>query len=82
MSDYFWPDASKQEGKPYVVRDRQSYPGLFNEHRMAVMQLRDAVAALAAAYRVTGKECYAEKAAELLRVFFVDSETRIWNMRR
>jgi hypothetical protein len=77
MSDYFWPDPAKTDGKPYVQRDGQSYPGLFNEHRMAVMQLRDTVAALAAAYRVTGEERYAEKAAALLRTFFVDPATRM-----
>lgn len=77
MSDYYWPDPTKPDGKPFVQRDGQSYPGLFNEHRMAVMQLRDAVAALAAAYQVTGGEPYAAKAAELLRVFFVDPATRM-----
>ena len=77
MSDYFWPDPEKPDGKPFVQRDGQSYTGLFNEHRKAVMGLRDAVAALAAAYRVTGEERYAAKAAEVLRVFFVDGETRM-----
>jgi hypothetical protein len=41
------------------------------------MQLRDATAALAAAYRVTGENRYAEKAAALLKVFFVDPSTRM-----
>ncbi len=77
MSDYYWPDPTKPDGKPFVQRDGQSYPGLFNEHRRAVMGLRDAVAALAAAYRVTGEARYAAKAADLLRVFFVDPATRM-----
>jgi hypothetical protein len=77
MSDYYWPDPAKPDGKPYVQRDGLSYTGLFNEHRKAVMQLRDSVAALAAAYRVTGEERYAQKAAGLLRVFFVDPATRM-----
>lgn len=77
MSDYFWPDTSKPDGKPYIQSDGQSYPGNFNEHRLALMGMRDATAALAAAYRVTGEERYAAKAAELLRVFFVDEATRM-----
>ena len=77
MSDYFWPDPEKPDGKPYMQRDGQSYPGLFNEHRMDVMQLRDTVAALAAGWRLTHEERYAAKAAELLRVFFVDPATRM-----
>jgi hypothetical protein len=39
--------------------------------------MRDAVAALAAAYKITGDDRYATKAAGLLRVFFVDPETRM-----
>ena len=77
MSDYFWPDPSKPDGKPYVPRDGESYPGNFNEHRLALMGLRDATAALAAAYKLTGEERYAAKATELLRVFFVDPATRM-----
>jgi len=38
---------------------------------------KDAVAALAAAYKVTGEDKYAVKAAELLKVFFVDAKTRM-----
>jgi hypothetical protein len=77
MSDYFWPDPTKPDGKPYVQRDGQSYPGNFNEHRLAIMKLRDATAALAAAYRITQDERYAEKAVQLLWVFFVAPATRM-----
>lgn len=77
MSDYFWPNPHTPDGKPFVQRDGQSYPGNFNEHRLAMMQLRDATAALAAAYRVAGEERYAAKAAQLLQVFFVDPATRL-----
>jgi hypothetical protein len=35
------------------------------------------VAALAAAYKITGDEKYATKAAELLRVFFIDTKLRM-----
>ena len=77
MSDYFWPDPAKPDGKPYIQRDGESNPANFNGHRFAVMNLRDNVAALAAAYVLEGDERYASKAAELLRVFFVDAETRM-----
>ena len=39
--------------------------------------MANAVAALAAAWRLTGEERYAAKAAELLRVFFLDATTRM-----
>ena len=53
-------------------RDGESNPDNFIQHRQCVVQLRDAVAALGAAYRITGDDRYAAKAAELLRVFFLD----------
>ncbi|HTB85031.1 MAG TPA: alginate lyase family protein [Candidatus Sulfotelmatobacter sp.] len=76
-ADYFWPDPKKPDGLPYINRDGESNPNNFWQHRMAMRNLRDAVAALAAAYKVTGEERYAVKAAELLRVFFLDPQTRM-----
>jgi hypothetical protein len=75
--DYWWPDPTKTNGLPYIRRDGESNPGIFVEHRMAVRQLRDAVAALGAAYKITGDDRYAAKAAELLQVFFLDPKTRM-----
>jgi hypothetical protein len=75
--DYWWPNPNTTNGLPYVQRDGQSNPGNFSAHRQCVMGLRDAVAALGAAYKITGEDRYAVRAAEWLRVFFVDSETRM-----
>lgn len=75
--DYWWPDPKKPDGLPYIQRDGQSNPNNFTAHRNCVNQLRDVVAALGAAYRVTGEDRYAAKSADLLRVFFVEPETRM-----
>jgi beta-galactosidase len=75
--DYWWPDPTKPDGLPYIQRDGETNPGNFNEHRRCVTQLRDAVAALGAAYRVTDEDRYAAKAVELLRVFFLEPTTRM-----
>ena len=76
-SDYWWPDPTKTNGLPYIRRDGETNPKNFNDHRYALRQLRDAVAALGAAYKITGEERYAGKAAELLRGFFLDPATRM-----
>jgi hypothetical protein len=75
--DYWWPDPAKPDGLPYVQRDGESNPGNFNFHRMVMREMRDAVSALGAAYRITKEDRYAAKAAELLRVFFLDERTRM-----
>ena len=76
-ADYFWPDPAKTNGLPYISRDGETNPNNFNDHRMEMRNLRDAVAALGAAYKITNDERYAQKAAELLRVFFLDPATRM-----
>lgn len=76
-ADYFWPDPKKPDGLPYINRDGESNPDNFWQHRVAMRNLRDAVAALAAAYKINGEDRYATKAAQLLRVFFLDPRTRM-----
>ena len=75
--DYAWPNPKTTNGLPYVYRDGETYPEIFVAHRMAIRQLKDAVAALTAAYVLTGDDRYAAKSAELLRVFMLDPDTRM-----
>jgi hypothetical protein len=75
--DYWWPDPAKPDGLPYVQRDGESNPNNFAQHRLAVRDLRDAVAALGAAYKITGDDRYVAKAVAFLRVFFLDPKTRM-----
>jgi hypothetical protein len=75
--DYWWPNPATTNGLPYIQRDGQTNPENFVEHRRCVVELRDAVAALGAAYKITGEDRYAAKAASLLRVFFLEPKTRI-----
>ena len=76
-ADYFWPDPAKPDGLPYINRDGQSNPDNFSQHRLAMRELRDAVATLAAAYKITGDDHYVVKGVELLQVFFLDPQTRM-----
>jgi hypothetical protein len=75
--DYWWPDPSKPDGLPYIQRDGESNPGNFNDHRVAVRKLQDAVAALGAAWKITRDDRYTAKGVQLLRVFFLDPPTRM-----
>lgn len=75
--DYWWPNPHTTNGLPYVNRDGQTNPDNFVAHRQVIRELSDAVAALGAAYKITGDDKYAAKAARLLKVFFLDAKTRM-----
>ncbi|TDF97577.1 alginate lyase family protein [Paenibacillus piri] len=75
--DYWWPNPDTADGLPYVRRDGESNPGNFDSHRLLLRSMRTHVANLAAAYKVSGEESYAAKAAGLLSVFFLDEATRM-----
>jgi beta-galactosidase len=77
MGDYWWPNPKTKDGLPYVRRDGESNPDNFDAHRALLREMRDHVAALAAAYLVTGDATYAEAAARWLHTFFVDPATRM-----
>jgi hypothetical protein len=77
QADYEWPNPSGKTGLPYINHDGRSNPDVFMYHRMAMRTMKDAVAALAAAYAITGDDKYPRKAAEFIRVFFLDPKTRM-----
>jgi hypothetical protein len=79
MGPYWWPDATKPNGEPYIRKDGEFNPerstNAFDAVRMDSMA--SAVEALALAYYFTEDARYATKAARLLRVWFLDPATRM-----
>ena len=73
--DYWWPDPDKPGGLPYIRRDGESNPDNFNSHRECLRSMRDAVANLAAGYKISGREEFAEHAVRMLKEFFLDEKT-------
>jgi hypothetical protein len=78
QAPYWWPDPGKADGRPYVRRDGQRNPEIdrLPDHDN-LGRLADAVATLGLAYRLGGKPAYAEHAARLARVWFLDAGTRM-----
>lgn len=72
--DYWWPNPEDPDG-PYIRRDGQTNPDNFTAHRKAMWDLSRWVAALTAAYKITGDEKYANQAMRHLKAWFVDPET-------
>jgi hypothetical protein len=79
MGPYWWPDPAQPNGEPYLRKDGEVNPerntNAFDATRMDAMG--DAVESLSLAYYFTGEVKYATKAAQLLRVWFLDPATRM-----
>ena len=75
---YWWPDPTKPDGLPYIRRD-----GVYNPENQKIPADRYLkttcanVNTLTQAFYFSRDEKYAEKAAELLRVFFLNPETKM-----
>lgn len=75
MGPYWWPDPEKEDGLPYIRKDGEINPERYNTDRPQLSGLIDNVRTLTLGWYFSGKNTYAEKAAELLRVWFLDEAT-------
>lgn len=79
MGPYWWPDPAKPNGEPYLRRDGVANPERNSESFDAkdLSSLSEDVAALSLAYFYTDRPAYAQKAASLIRAWFLDPATRM-----
>ena len=77
LGPYWWPDPNKPDGLPYIRRDGRVNPETrtTDTDRPAFGQMSEAVETLAFAWFFTDHRPYAEHAAKLLRVWFLDEAT-------
>lgn len=78
QAPYFWYDSSKPNGLPYMRRDGVRNPEInkITDHDN-LGDLGNATQKLALAWYLTGEEKYAEKAATLIRYWFLDTATKM-----
>lgn len=77
LSPYWWPDPEKADGLPYIRKDGLINPDRANYDADKLGDFGERVRGLAMGYMVTGDERFAERAAEYLRAWFVNPETRM-----
>lgn len=79
LGPYWWPDPDKPDGKPYIRRDGEVNPEsrTSDTDRPTLEKMIEAVQTLALAYHFSGDKKYAEHAAKLLRVWFLEAATKM-----
>jgi hypothetical protein len=78
LAPYHWPDPAKADGLPYIRKDGQTNPEVRDYKDKEYMpKLCAEVQTLALAYYFSDENVYAEHAAKLLRVWFLDTATRM-----
>jgi hypothetical protein len=78
LAPYFWPDPTKPDGLPYIRKDGQTNPEVQDyKDKEYLPKLCESVYVLGLAYYFSGEKMYAEHAAKLLRVWFLDEATRM-----
>ena len=78
LAPYFWPDPAKPDGLPYLRKDGQTNPEVKEyKDKEYQPQLCESVYVLGLAYYFSGDKMYADHASKLLRVWFLDTATRM-----
>jgi hypothetical protein len=78
QAPFWWPDPSRPNGRPYIRRDGERNPEISRiTDRENLGRLARAVSTLALAFHFTGRQEYAQHAARLVRVWFLDAATRM-----
>lgn len=78
LAPYFWPDPNKPDGLPYIRKDGQTNPEVKDYKDKEYMpQLCEMVYTLSLAYYFSEDKVYADHAARLVRVWFLDTATRM-----
>jgi hypothetical protein len=78
LAPYWWPDSSKADGLPYIRKDGMVNPEVKNyPDKNNMPKLCENVYLLGLAYYYSGEPKYAAHAAQLLKVWFLDTATRM-----
>ena len=78
QAPYFWKNPNTKDGFPYIRRDGERNPEIkqYPDHD-SLDKLIETVETLSLAYYFTGDDIYANRATEILRLWFAGEKTRM-----
>ena len=78
LSIYSWPNPDTKNGLPYITKDGQVNPeSEKGTDAKAMVQMCESAFTQALAYFLSGNEKYSDRAADILRTWFIDSKTKM-----
>ncbi len=78
QASYWWADTSKPDGLPYIRKDGVVNPEINNfTDKKNFTDMTRCVYYLSLAYYITGEEKFAGHAVKLLKVWFIDPDTKM-----
>jgi len=78
LAPYWWPDPKSKAGLPYIRRDGETNPDSKRGTDAPVIgEMAETVETLAMAWFFFGEERYAERAALLIKTWFLNPETKM-----
>ncbi|MGH9837602.1 MAG: alginate lyase family protein [Blastocatellia bacterium] len=78
LAPYWWPNPKSEDGLPYIRRDGETNPdNKRGTDAPRIGAMAETVETLAVAYYFAGEERYAERAASLIRAWFLDPATKM-----
>ncbi len=78
LAPYHWPDPSKKDGLPYIRKDGETNPEVkLYKDKEYLPLLCDHLVQLSLAHHFSGKDAYAKHAMKLVRVWFLDTATKM-----
>jgi hypothetical protein len=78
IGPYWWPNPETPDSLPYIRKDGERNPEIYKitDHKYCSKMI-EAVGTLSLAYFITKESKYSGKAVQLLRIWFLDEETKM-----
>ena len=78
LGPYFWPNPKTKDGYPYIRRDGKVNPNaLIDSDSPRLVRLANALETLALAYYYTNNTKYAQRAVEMIQIWFINDTTKM-----